>query len=512
MGTGYDNYIWRIGVLGATSGDLFAFDNLSVASQSDDGGIPTNVELSVTLTGPSTEVSEPSNIEVDFSEPVTDLKMGDFIVTNGDPSELTGSDRYWSLKVTPKSEGEVRIYLAKNMVTGSASGEANSASNAVVVIFSEPPSTSLELSNGDLNLEVTVAPDTAIGNIPFSYDPIEDSVTYGGEDTGLGAGEWVLPTLNKGFRYDESGGAGGAGDGAMVQNDSRSFNQKPRAVLYAVDDNQTSTGEQLFELDVFFDEQNNSNNPLKFQVELYAWNDGQTAPELSAGGRIKNNPTYNVTIAGDSIKLLGLEIPANAHTNATWETVTLGSIDVETGYDNYLWRIGVLGATTGDVFAFDNLSVASSSDNDGNLAKSLSLSEKKAVKISPLPFSKTAFMLDEDNDGVALGLELALGTDPDVADSRSTACLALEKDENGNTIITFGCGTTHILGTVIIVERATDLQSGSFEEIYRFDFDTEISTLSKGITESGSANQFIVTDENAPVDRAFYRLRAFLAD
>ncbi|MDB4265146.1 sulfatase-like hydrolase/transferase [bacterium] len=268
----------------------------------------------VTLSTPATAVSASFTVTATFNEVVSQLEPNEIVVDNGEASGLSGSETSWSFTVTPRSNGEVKVHLPEGAVID-VDGNVNGSSNTLSVTFSELSFTDVEFINDDLNLEVTVAPDSFSGNKSFSYKPIEDKVTYNGTDTGQGGGEWVLPAISLGFRYDDSGGAGGAGDGAMVQNGT-TFNQRPRAVFYVLDDHQTLTGELQLGLDVFFDD-NSNNNPLKFQVELYAWNDGEAAPELSSGGGIANDPKYNVTNKGESIELLGLEILASAHTDAT---------------------------------------------------------------------------------------------------------------------------------------------------------------------------------------------------
>ncbi|MDB4265415.1 right-handed parallel beta-helix repeat-containing protein, partial [bacterium] len=111
-----------------------------------------------------------------------------------------------------------------------------------------------------------------------------------------------------------------------------------------------------------------------------------------------------------------------------------------------------------------------------------------------------SFFFDTDADGLTNGLELALGTDPDLADFQNTARPALTFNASGDATLTFGRGTTPLPDTILIIERSTDLQT--FEEIYRFNFNAATSTPGTGVTQSVSANQFIITDEDAPADRA----------
>ncbi|MGJ8672395.1 S8 family peptidase [Rubritalea sp.] len=115
---------------------------------------------------------------------------------------------------------------------------------------------------------------------------------------------------------------------------------------------------------------------------------------------------------------------------------------------------------------------------------------------------------DNDGDGVALLLELAIGTDPDVADFKNPARPAISQNADGKIAFTFGRGSEPLAGTVLIVERSTTLLEDSFEEVYRFEFDDESSTLGSGIVEELLENQFLITDELQAEGRAFYRLSA----
>jgi len=113
-------------------------------------------------------------------------------------------------------------------------------------------------------------------------------------------------------------------------------------------------------MDVFMDD-NSASNTLTFLVELYGWNAGETGPKLSMGGGTANDPGYNHTILGDATTILNTQVAATGVADAAWESVTLGSVDLGSGYDFHAWRIGVMGQTNGDDFAFDNLTVTSNS-------------------------------------------------------------------------------------------------------------------------------------------------------
>ncbi|MGJ8677947.1 MAG: S8 family peptidase [Akkermansiaceae bacterium] len=113
---------------------------------------------------------------------------------------------------------------------------------------------------------------------------------------------------------------------------------------------------------------------------------------------------------------------------------------------------------------------------------------------------------DGDSDGFPLILELALGTDSDVADFDNPNRPTISQNADGKIAFTFGRGSEPLAGTVLIVERSTTLLEGSFEEVYRFEFDDESSTLGSGIVEDLLEDQFLITDELQAEGHAFYRL------
>ena len=142
-------------------------------------------------------------------------------------------------------------------------------------------------------------------------------------------------------------------------------NQNPRAVLYFADDNKVSTGELDFSIDLLLEDSTDLNE-LTFLYEVYAWNDGEIAPRLSWGGATPNDPSYNVTNLGDAVAVLepGM-VRASDIESGQWGTVPLGRVDVGDGYDNYAFRFGILGATEGDDYGLDNVSVTRAGSSVG---------------------------------------------------------------------------------------------------------------------------------------------------
>jgi hypothetical protein len=88
-------------------------------------------------------------------------------------------------------------------------------------------------------------------------------------------------------------------------------------------------------------------------------------------------------------------------TDGAWQTLTLGEVDLGNGYDFYAWRIGVMGHTDGDRFAFDNVRVVSPVPTFSEW-----------IAGSGLDAPDRGFGNDPDRDGLPNGLEAWFGTDP----------------------------------------------------------------------------------------------------
>jgi len=245
----------------------------------------------------------------------------------------------------------------------------------LLTLLSPLHATLIDLPNADLNITVNDDDASRTMDSIYSFNPLTNQVLSDilGDDleediqnlspNGIGANEWLLPSLIRGFIYVAEGGANVTDDGAFRANNS--LTGFPRSVLHFIDDNSTSTGLLQFNLDVLLDD-NTPINPLTFQIELYAWNDDQAAPILSSAGETANESTYEVTQLGDATTILNLQLPASEFQSETFETISLGVVNIEEGFDNYVWRIGVFGhdlfindgTRVDDVFGFDNLTVS----------------------------------------------------------------------------------------------------------------------------------------------------------
>jgi arylsulfatase A-like enzyme len=355
----------------------------------------------VTLQTPQATVNGPFQVTATFSEGISQLHAGEFAVVNGTAAALSGSGSTWTVTITPSSTGQVTVSLPEAAAID-ADGNPNAPSNTLINNSHDLP-TGAVISNGDLGTAVAQY-GSSDGNTGYyldtgTLDVFEQTSTGSPVNTARNAGDWLWSRLSRGFAYNASGGV--AGDGAfMAYTGVDPFNQRPRAVVQFSHNAYTTTGPQTISMDVFLDD-NSASHTLTFLVQLYAWNAGQTGPRLSLGGGTENVATYNVTTLGGAQTLLDTRIAATTVADAAWHTVTLGQPDLGTGYDFYAWRIGVMGHSPGDGFAFDNLRVI------GEDTTFMQWINGSGIDVADRGFSN-----DPDNDGLANGLEAWFGTHP----------------------------------------------------------------------------------------------------
>jgi hypothetical protein len=73
--------------------------------------------------------------------------------------------------------------------------------------------------------------------------------------------------------------------------------------------------------------------------------------------------------------------------------------------------------------------------------------------------------------------------------------------------IQFGI-TSSASDTTVILKRATQLDRGNFEEIYRFDTSDQSESMAPGVNSNVTPNYFTITDKLQPAGRAFYKVSA----
>jgi arylsulfatase A-like enzyme len=93
----------------------------------------------VSLSAPTNEVAAPFTVTATFSEDVTQLNAGEFVVVNGTSSNLTGSGSNWNVTITPGSNGVVSVSLPEGCAIDS-DGNINAAASALDVTYTANPS------------------------------------------------------------------------------------------------------------------------------------------------------------------------------------------------------------------------------------------------------------------------------------------------------------------------------------------------------------------------------------
>ena len=131
-----------ITVVPASDASIYdAAANAAATSQSNNTALPVDrVAPTVTLTGPSGNVTTAFTVTATFSEAVTGFALDDITVANGTRSSLvTGNAPVYTFTVTPTLGTTVSISIAANKITDTA-GNANTASNTLSIQAGSPAS------------------------------------------------------------------------------------------------------------------------------------------------------------------------------------------------------------------------------------------------------------------------------------------------------------------------------------------------------------------------------------
>jgi len=137
----------------------------------------------VTLGTPSTDVTEPFTVTATFSEDVSELNAGEFSVTNGTASGLTGSGTTWMLTISPAWTGTVTIDLPEGCAID-PDGNPNAASNSLTVNYTDPEDGPATIVSSTVS---TLAGQTVdnLGNVPGNQDNNELKFTAGTTNDGV---------------------------------------------------------------------------------------------------------------------------------------------------------------------------------------------------------------------------------------------------------------------------------------------------------------------------------------
>ncbi len=206
------------------------------------------------------------------------------------------------------------------------------------------------VANGDFET-VVIRNGMGNGGLAYTLDTLTGAVIADG-GTQAGVNEWVWSNDDAVPAYDETGG-----NGSFISNFAEKINT--RAILQFAQDDKATTGFVNINFDVMFNE--GAGSDLRLYAELYAWNDGDSSPELTFGGASTQPaiPAYNETVLNGAATIFTKQIHASDVADSAWTTISLAAgVDLgTTGYDYYTWRIGSVDKLAGDTFAFDNLTV-----------------------------------------------------------------------------------------------------------------------------------------------------------
>ncbi len=116
------------------------FDNVTIT------GTLAAVAPTATLSVTAAVESGPFAVQTVFSQNVSGLVPGDYLVTNGSVTAVTGSGNSYQAQVTPTAPGVVTVSLPANAVVNTSS-TGNTASNTVSVTYSPPTQTTLTVAD-----------------------------------------------------------------------------------------------------------------------------------------------------------------------------------------------------------------------------------------------------------------------------------------------------------------------------------------------------------------------------
>ncbi|MDX1973974.1 MAG: choice-of-anchor D domain-containing protein [Candidatus Sumerlaeia bacterium] len=142
-----NNTTYRIDVLGnATISDTLGNALNSTFTSGQTYSIDRNAPTVVISSALGTSIPQaPTTIQLTFNESVTGLALGDFVVTNGSVSQLSGSGGAYSVTFTPVAVGAASIGLAANAVQDAAGNSIASSTPLNLTVQGNPPGDDLWL-------------------------------------------------------------------------------------------------------------------------------------------------------------------------------------------------------------------------------------------------------------------------------------------------------------------------------------------------------------------------------
>lgn len=160
-----------------------------------------------------------------FTEDVTGLEVGDFVITNGSASNLSGGPMTYTMTVTPVSAGSIVIFLPAGS-TQDAEMNGNNASNSLSVTYNLPV-----LPTDDVTLTMPEGQTVdSSGNVPGNQSNNLTKFTAGTQNDGVanpytsnifvrGSSSDPLRRANSHIRFDVS-----SVSGRPITNATLSFN------------------------------------------------------------------------------------------------------------------------------------------------------------------------------------------------------------------------------------------------------------------------------------------------
>jgi hypothetical protein len=120
----------------------------------------------------------------------------------------------------------------------------------------------------------------------------------------------------------------------------------------------------------------------------------------------------------------------------------------------------------------------------------------QTIDLGAYEFTPNPFTQDPDLDGIETGLELAMGTNPNLYDLNSPKQL-VQMEGNPETF-TFGYDGSSASTIVLELRRSIDL----------INFDVILASSETGFPAANAAGLITISDPNPPEGKAFYRLEA----
>ncbi len=109
-----------------------------------------------TLSTTSNSVNSNFNVTINFSENISGLSLSDFNISNGNLSNLTGSNSSYSLTVSTINEGNISIFLSAQTVSDNAGNLNNLPSNTLNINYTTSPTATISTATNNVTSSFVV--------------------------------------------------------------------------------------------------------------------------------------------------------------------------------------------------------------------------------------------------------------------------------------------------------------------------------------------------------------------